>query len=405
MTTDIRVPTRAFSLQASDSFDPDDGPWTVSGVAVGPGDILHMDDGTPVLMTEDELRKAAQTQAGQPLSVDHPTDESGKPLYPPPTDETAGKVPKAGYVDGRGLAYEANVHDPEVARGLHAENLEVSVHPQFKNGGNDPDTGAIIAKDIQFKDLSVVSKGDSPSNQARWGASHELAAWVHSGALDNELADASDGVDPVDPEGFAQRFFGELRSLFANENGGEQSDESAEAESDTGTDPDPTDDSGNMTNRKQFIETLVESHGFGEDFFEDMDDDRIGQMHSNLVDSDDPSDGDGGKNKEQKTENNVVELDIGDHDSVDDYIGTKVEDAVEATASRNQRTAMIDEIVAAKDDVDADDLKDTPESVLEEMHASIAMSPELPGATGRHTAMAGASDDDDDLDAYGTGVY
>jgi hypothetical protein len=196
-THDLRVSARTAQLLASDGDEDDGPPWRFSGVAVAAGDILHMDDGTPVLFTEEELRAAAETQQDEPLTVDHPRDDAGRPQYPPPTDETVGKVPKAGYLDSvEGVAYEATTHDEEIAQGVQAESYEVSVHPTFELGEQDPETGAYKATNIKFRDLSVVSKGDSPSNTVEWGPNQALASATRSGEIGDQLtADAATDDD------------------------------------------------------------------------------------------------------------------------------------------------------------------------------------------------------------------
>lgn len=186
-SNDIRVPVRYLQAADDGDFDEDDGPWRFSGIAVAPGDVLHMEDGTPVLFTAAELEPAADSQAGEPLTADHPTDDFGRPDYPPETDDTYGKVVKAGYIEDKGVGYEATVHDPELARGIHAGTYDVSVHPQFRADETDDETGLLMAQDIEFLDLSVVSKGDSPSNEVNWGPSAELEAWAQDNDISGEL--------------------------------------------------------------------------------------------------------------------------------------------------------------------------------------------------------------------------
>lgn len=201
-THEIRVSARTAQLRASDSDDEDGPPWRFSGVAVAAGDILHMDDGTPVLFTEEELRAAAETQTGEPLTVDHPSDEDGRPQYPPPTDETVGRVPKAGFVDDvDGLAYEATTHDETIANGVQAGSYEVSVHPTFELGAKDAETGAYKAKNVRFRDLSVVSKGDSPSNTVKWGPNQALASFTRSTDIGEELTAADEAVADANSDG------------------------------------------------------------------------------------------------------------------------------------------------------------------------------------------------------------
>ena len=176
-TRATRAPARTVELEAIAEGAADGPPWTFSGIAVAAGDVLHMDDGTPVLFRAEELRQAASTQTDEPLTADHPEDAQGRPQYPPETDETIGRVHEAGWIESaRGVGYEAVTHDETIARGIQAGSYEVSVHPTFELGGRDEGTGAFVAEDIAFRDLSVVSKGDSPSNTAEWGPNQALAS-------------------------------------------------------------------------------------------------------------------------------------------------------------------------------------------------------------------------------------
>ncbi|KDE60625.1 hypothetical protein EL22_00085 [Halostagnicola sp. A56] len=204
-THDLRVSARTARLTASSDGDEDGPPWLFSGIAVAAGDILHMDDGTRVLMTAEELKKAAGSQAGEPLTTDHPTDDDGRPQYPPPTDETVGKVPKAGWIeDAEGVGYEATTHDRNVADGVHGESYEVSVHPRFKLGEFRDDIQAYVGENIEFLDLSVVSKGDSPSNTAEWGPNQALATFTQSVDISEQLTAAPDEM-PDDTAGLIER--------------------------------------------------------------------------------------------------------------------------------------------------------------------------------------------------------
>ena len=206
---DIRAPAFYYELEAQDDGPlGSEGPWRVSGVAVGEDSILQTPDGRPVLFDGDVLEAAADTQRGQPLSVDHPSDEDGQPTYPPPTDETAGKVVKAGYKPGKGLVYEAVVHDREIAKGIQAGSYEVSVHPVWEGfSERDELTGAYKPEGVKFLDLSVVSHGMDRANEARLGPSKELTAWARETDISAELTAADTARADVDddPEGLVER--------------------------------------------------------------------------------------------------------------------------------------------------------------------------------------------------------
>ena len=196
-THDLRVSARTARLTAgSDDGDDDGPPWTFGGIAVAAGDILHMDDGTRVLMTAEALEPAAETQAGEPLTTDHPEDDEGRPEYPPPVDETVGTVRRAGWVaDQQAVGYEAETHDRNIADGVKSGSYEVSVHALFGTEPYDGPEAEVKAVDIEFLDLSVVTKGDSPSNTADWGPNEALAAWTERADFGAELAAAGDDDD------------------------------------------------------------------------------------------------------------------------------------------------------------------------------------------------------------------
>ena len=205
---DLRVSARTCRLTAGANSTDDGPPYRFGGVAVAAGDVLHMDDGTRVLMTKEELQAAADTQAGEPLTKDHPEDDHGRPKYPPDVDETFGKVPKAGWVEEQeAVAYEASTHDKAVATGVRSNSYDVSVHPFFKTKPYDGNEADVVATDIRFGDLSVVSKGDSPSATAEYGPNQALASWTAEADIGEELTAASAARDDVDddPEGLVER--------------------------------------------------------------------------------------------------------------------------------------------------------------------------------------------------------
>ena len=192
---DLRVSARTCRLTAgvADDDEEDSGPpYRFGGIAVA-GDVLHMDDGTRVLMSAEELKKAAETQANEPLTKDHPEDDQGRPKYPPDVDETFGKVPKAGWVEEQeAVAYEATTHDETIATGVQAGSYDVSVHPFFNVEPYDGPEADVKAVDINFGDLSVVSKGDSPSATAEFGRNQALASYTAQADIGAELTAAYD---------------------------------------------------------------------------------------------------------------------------------------------------------------------------------------------------------------------
>ena len=444
---DIRVSARTAALRASDGDDEDGPPWRFSGIAVAAGDILHMDDGTPVLFTDEELRKAAETQQGEPLTADHPRDEDGRPQYPPPTDETIGKVQKAGWLDSQeAVGYDASTHDEQIADGVQAGSFEVSVHPSFSLGDKDPETGAYVAKDIQFKDLSVVSKGDSPSNTAQWGPNQALASYTQSTDIGAELtaagADVDDDLD-ADTQGVIQSTVaGMFEALgFSPDPGDElaaQGGLGAEggygfvpnsAEADDGdtpnepAEPGADDSTTNMddSTREQYVRFLTANAGFDEESVSEMDDDVLEQTYElaaegagdgagdGSTDDDDDDDDDDPQTLDEMTVPELGEALREEGFVTEDSIGD-VADQVTAQASKSEK---VDEIIANSSDYEEDDreeLMSSADSLVEREHERVTDSggsqlPASAGASGTElTAGALSTDDGDDLDEYGTGV-
>ena len=445
---DIRVSARTATLRASDGDDEDGPPWRFSGIAVAAGDILHMDDGTPVLFTDEELRKAAETQQGEPLTADHPRDEDGRPQYPPPTDETIGKVQKAGWLDSQeAVGYDASTHDEQIADGVQAGSYEVSVHPSFSLGDKDPETGAYVAKNIQFKDLSVVSKGDSPSNTAQWGPNQALASYTQSTDIGAELtaagADVDDDLDDDTQGAVRGAVAGMLEALgFSPDPGDELAAQgelgaeggygfvrpSAEGDGTPNEPAEPGADDDSTTNmddstRRQYVQFLTANAGFDKGSVREMDDDVLEQTYelaaegaadgagdgSTDDDPEDDDDDDGPQTLDEMTVSDLGEALREEGFVTEDSIGD-VADEVTAQASKSEK---VDEIIANSDDYDAEDREDlmaSADTLVESEHERVTGSsgsqiPASAGAGGTElTAGALSSEADDDLDAYGTGV-
>jgi hypothetical protein len=431
-THDLRVSARTAQLLASDGDGDDGPPWRFSGVAVAAGDILHMEDGTPVLFTEDELRKAAETQADEPLTKDHPEDDQGRPVYPPPTDETVGKVPKAGWLDdAEGVGYEATTHDEEIAQGVQAGSYDVSVHPTFELGAKDPETGAYIARNIQFRDLSVVSKGDSLSNTAEWGPSQALAS-LTADAIGDELTASADEGGTSDQESLVSSAVnGTLRALglspgdvdaerFSAE-GGSTDNEGAESPADADSDSSSMDDDS----RKQYRTFITAHSSLDEDDVAEMGDGLLEQTHEIVAEAATDG-GDGGSTSDADDDHDDDPSDDDDRTIADmtvDELGSalrdqgfvtedNVDDLTEQVTAQQTKGEKVDAIIANSDDYeegDREDLMASADKVVDREHERVTGTPgsQLPGAAGlaaSATPTGSDSTDDEDVDAYGTGV-
>ncbi len=434
---DLRVSARTARLTAS--TDDDDGPpYRFGGVAVAAGDILHMDDGTPVLFTADELRKAADSQAGEPLTVDHPKDDDGRPVYPPPTEETVGTVPKAGWVDEwEAVGYEATTHDRNIAQGVQGRTYDVSVHPVFDLGDKDEATGAYLATNIRFRDLSVVSKGDSPSNTAEWGANQALASFTAETDIGARLtadasASADGGGDTAQQSLISSAVSGTLRALGIDtdavaDDAGTLTAQDFDEEAESSRDADTDDSTSTMDDRDTTIDTLAD-HGLSREALSDMDDDDLETLSSKFGGDDDgtstdtPADGAGGTTTTDTDTDSgastggqtLADMTLDDLASGLRQKGFVTEDSVdEAVASaqsQSEKAEKVEELIAKSDvhdDGDRETLMASDESLIDTAlkQARGQSAARIPGAAGVASSLtADASDADDDLDAYGTGV-
>jgi len=141
-----------------------DGPYTISGVALGAGDITVGSSGIKKHWPAEELKDAAGTLEGQPLVRDHENS----------TDGRVGTVTEASYKEGVGVMYEAEIapHYEELAQDIAAGIQEVSArayHDPIDELEEDEDTGALRTSNVVFDNLSVVSQGAAPSNTAEIG--------------------------------------------------------------------------------------------------------------------------------------------------------------------------------------------------------------------------------------------
>jgi hypothetical protein len=170
-------------------------------------------------------------------------------------------------------------------------------------------------------------------------------------------------------------------------------------------DQNDTNDTNTMTDREQQINALVEHSPFDTDDLEDWNDEQIETTHSNFVDAGDDPDDDTEQNNADDGAANVVEVDIGDHDSMDDYIEARAEAAVASASEQSEREDLVATITDATDKTEAD-LAEWPLDALEDKASSLTGAVQLPGSTGRHTETVAASHstDDDAVSKYGTGV-
>lgn len=159
------LPSETYITQLADAGPP----YAVHGVALGAGDVTKGASGVKKQWPASELKKSADSLEGTNLVVDHENNADG----------VVGTVTKAGYKEGTGIVYEAELYDEDLADKIENGLLEVSIrgyHADVDNLEEDNDTGALIVEDITFDNLSIVPQGASPSNTLEMGEHEELSA-------------------------------------------------------------------------------------------------------------------------------------------------------------------------------------------------------------------------------------
>lgn len=142
---------------------------TISGVAMPPNSTA-LSDGDELFFPASETKEAADTLAGESISVGHPDD------WPYPVGETVGRITQSAWDSALGLVYEGVVADDEIAEKIESGILDVSAHV-MSNDGDTTDGGRITAEDMRFMGLGLVSRGAVEGNSVDIG---ELALSVDS---------------------------------------------------------------------------------------------------------------------------------------------------------------------------------------------------------------------------------
>ncbi|WP_153952842.1 hypothetical protein [Halosegnis longus] len=137
---------------------------TIHGIAIAPGDVTHGKSGDVKVWTAEGLEMAAETLANQPLVRDHRNTAEGK----------VGTVTEASFAPGVGVIYEAEIaaNYAELAEDVQNGVLEVSVralHPETEHL-EQTEEGYYVVDELVFDNLSLVTKGASPSNTANPGS-------------------------------------------------------------------------------------------------------------------------------------------------------------------------------------------------------------------------------------------
>jgi len=164
----VSIQTVEFERRDAYLSELDEGPpYTVHGVALGADDVTVGQSGIKKLWPAEELEKAADSLEGRSLVVDHNNDSDG----------VVGSVTKAGYKEGTGVIYQAELFDDELAEKISNGLLEVSIRGKHTDVEQMEETeeGAKVVEDIVFDNLSIVPTGAAPSNTIEIGETDELS--------------------------------------------------------------------------------------------------------------------------------------------------------------------------------------------------------------------------------------
>jgi hypothetical protein len=177
----IDVGYAALAVDSGDTATQDS--IVVNGVAIGEGDVTIGGSGKQTLWPRETLQEAAEGLQGQPLATDMNHTADGAKAQTP-VEAVVGEVTWSGYKPGVGVLYEAEVDDPDIARKIQNDRLEVSplVFRELEPlASNEAD---FKATDIQkWRDLSLVVDGAAPSNEIQVGENPMQAEALH-GAIE-----------------------------------------------------------------------------------------------------------------------------------------------------------------------------------------------------------------------------
>lgn len=156
----------------------DDGPpYTVHGVAIGPGDHTITKNGERI-WSADALQTAAPTLADD--STDLPGDGLAVVDHSESAGDVVGEVTKSDYDPDLGVVYEMELDDEDLAQQIANGRLEVSpraLHtPASDLETNDDGVPVVNEGDLKrFVHLSIEQAGAAPSNFVDLGPADQLA--------------------------------------------------------------------------------------------------------------------------------------------------------------------------------------------------------------------------------------
>lgn len=184
------------SLQDGYSFDA--GPWTVYGIALGENDETVGVSGTATKWPPEALEDAAELLEGRKLTDARNHEDLEK--MQPDTRSIVGEVVEARYRPGIGLTYRAEVDDPEIAKLIARNRVDVSPVIAFDASEPENDGDIRVAETIHgFRDLAVVPEGAASSNEISMKPVAEAAGSLPAATQNAVVAGLSASFTDTEP--------------------------------------------------------------------------------------------------------------------------------------------------------------------------------------------------------------
>lgn len=224
MSEQAEIDLKARIARLSDGLG-DDPPYRIHGVAIAPGDITKGKNGKKKWPAE-TLEQAAASLEGRPLVHDHVNSVFGN----------VGTITEARYAEGKGVIFEGELDNKDLAEKITNGRLEVSArikHLPVEELERDEETDAVIIEPpAMFDNLSIVNRGASPSNFVDMGEAASLSEDDVIQAFELEEAENSEDVDPSES---SESGSSDEQDAEANDEGEESSDQEESTDKQTET--------------------------------------------------------------------------------------------------------------------------------------------------------------------------
>lgn len=208
---------------------------------------------------------------------------------------------------------------------------------------------------------------------------------------------------PINPESLEEAMTGNSGSSLASgignvlsflglggdstdvENGNEPAESGVDAGEGPSGDSTPATPGADMTERDQLIDDLVENHDFKRDSLEGMGDACLQRTHESFSGEEEDT-------TDEQTQNNDLPESVVTDDDLSEF-KDELLDELAQNEQQEQREELVDEITANSDRYDADDLEETPVSVLEDIRADVVGNADFSAARGAGAKPTTNADD------------